>query len=376
MLLHQFSPLCVSLQETVLGDTISPCNTDYKVYSLPYNPIRGHHGGASIYVRHDVPHTQYMIQSPLQIVAVRLFLQRHYTVCSIYLPPNDYIQDIEITTLLRQLPRPFLLLGDFNGRHPLWGDITTNNRGNILSTVIEREDVGLLNTGEPTHFHIQTGTLTAIDLSLCSDDTLLDFDWNVLDDRHTSDHFPIIIRCASSPPVPRIPKWNIRKADWVLYRNRSSVDASADEFASIDEAVEFLNTSLYSAALQSIPRTTGHFQRKPLPWWNIDCHRAHRTMRASYTRYRGHKCDHYLVQFRKARAVFRSTIKKARRISWSSFLSTINSKTPLTIVWKKIRKIAGKFMPSAPPVLKINGVSITDPKNVADNLASHFADIS
>ena len=360
----------------MLGDLVAPCPKEYKVYSIPFDPARGHHGGASIYVRHDVPHSMYTLNSQLQVVAVTLFLQRHYTVCSIYLPPNEDLPDNDLTTLLQEIPRPFLLLGDFNGRHPLWGDIITNTRGNILSTIIERAEVSILNTGEPTHFHVQTGTLSAIDLSICSPDTILDFDWCVNNDRHTSDHFPIIIRSVSSPPQCRLPKWNLRRANWSEYRKQSSVDANAEEFATIDDAVEFLNTTLYSAALQCIPRTTGAFQRKPLPWWNNECRSAHRTMRAAFTRYRHHKCDHYLVEYRKVRAAFRHTIKKARKESWSSFLNSINSKTPLSLVWKKVRKIAGKFVPSSPPVLQINGATVADPKSVANSLASHFAEVS
>ena len=132
LLLHRYSPLCISLQETMLSEESSPCPKGYMIYSLPYDPERGHHGGSAIYVRHDVPHTQYELTSPLQAVAVQLFLQRRYTICSVYLPPNEALPENNITALLHALPRPFLLLGDFNGRHPLWGDIVTNNRGNAL----------------------------------------------------------------------------------------------------------------------------------------------------------------------------------------------------------------------------------------------------
>ena len=156
--------------------SFSYCYTNSRrLYSIPYDPVRGHNGGSAIYERHDVPHTHYELHTPLQAVAIQLFLQRGYIICSIYLPPNEILPEIDITNLLNNLPKPFLLLGDFNGRHPLWGDIVANGRGNALSAIIERHDVGLLNTGEPTHFHIQTGTLSAIDLSICSDDAIFGF---------------------------------------------------------------------------------------------------------------------------------------------------------------------------------------------------------
>ena len=359
-----------------MGNTTIPCPKEYVVYHSPHNPALGNHGGALIYIRHDTPHSSFYVQSPLQAVAVQIHLQRKYTVVSLYLPPNEPLNEENIRSLIRQLPQPFLILGDFNGRHHLWGDIVANHRGNVLSRIIENESVGLLNTGEPTHFHIQTGSLTAIDLSVCSEDALLDFDWRVIDGRYTSDHFPIILNNTQSPPFPRLPKWNTNKADWIKYREQSSITAEADEFPSVDEALELLNATLFSAGLQTIPRTSGIYRRCPLPWWNDECRIAHRTMRASYTRYRRHNCDYYRVEYRKARSTFRLTVKKARKNSWSIFISSINSKTPLSLVWKKIRKIAGKYIPSQPPVLKINGTNIADTKVVADTFADHFANIS
>ena len=359
-----------------MGNTNVPCPKEYIVYHSPHHVAQGTHGGTLLYVRHDIPQSHFNLQSPLQAAAVQIHLQRRYTVVSLYLSPNEAFNTDDLKSLIHQLPQPFLILGDFNGRHPLWGDIITNPRGNQLSTIIENESVGLLNSGEPTHFHIQTGSLTAIDLSICSEDAMLDFDWRVMDDRHTSDHFPIIMNLAQSPPAPRLPKWNMKKADWVNYRKLSSITADAEEFPSVDEAIELLNTTLFAAGLQSITRTSGVYKRRPLPWWNNKCRDAHRTMRASYTRYRRHKCDYYRVEFRKARSTFRLTIKVARKESWCTFISSINSKTPLSLVWKKIRKVAGKYIPSQPPVLKINGVNFADPKVVANTLADHFAAVS
>ena len=376
MLINEFSPICISLQESMMGNVVAPCPTEYISYDMPYHQNRGNHGGVLLYIRRDVPQNGFILQSPLQAIAAQIYLQRKYTVCSLYLPPNEPFSEDDLKSLIRQLPQPFLILGDFNGRNPLWGDLITNQRGNLISSVIENESIGLLNTGEPTHFHIQTGTLSAIDLSLCSENAIIDFEWKTIEDRYTSDHFPIIISIAQGPPASRTPKWNIDKADWGEFKKHCLIEATAEEFPSIDDAIELLNTTLYSAGLQTIPRTSGIFRRKPVPWWSNECQVAHRTMRAAFTRYRRRKCDFYLIEYRKSRAYFRLTVKKARKGSWSNFISSINSKTPLSVVWKKVRKIAGKYTPSQPPVLKINGVNVADPQVVADSFADHFANVS
>ena len=55
--------------------------------------------------------------------------------------------------------------------------------GVFLASFMEDEGLELLNSGDVTHFHIQTGTFTSIDLSLCSN-SFLDFIWRVLPDLH------------------------------------------------------------------------------------------------------------------------------------------------------------------------------------------------
>ena len=37
------------------------------------------------------------------------------TIYSVYLPPNRSVDVVELRQLVKQLPKPFMLLGDFNG---------------------------------------------------------------------------------------------------------------------------------------------------------------------------------------------------------------------------------------------------------------------
>ena len=52
----------------------------------------------------------------------------------------------------------------------------------------------LLNDGSCTYLHPATGTFTAIDLSLCSPDILVEIDFMVESDSYGSDHFPIVLK--------------------------------------------------------------------------------------------------------------------------------------------------------------------------------------
>ena len=168
-LINEKSPICIALQETMLGQkTISP--RQYMSFFANNDAELEYHGGSALFVRSDIAHQQKPLQTELQVVAVQIHTTRKYTVCSLYLPPsNNLNQD------LSQKLVKVILLGDFNGRHPMWGDEISNARGNILDSFIEDEGFAVLNTGQVTHFHVQTGTFSVIDLSVCSPDCYLDF---------------------------------------------------------------------------------------------------------------------------------------------------------------------------------------------------------
>ncbi|XP_069191944.1 uncharacterized protein [Procambarus clarkii] len=46
------------------------------------------------------------------------------------------------------------------------------------------------------------------------------------------------------------------------------------------------------------------------------------------------------------------------------------------LIWKKIRKVAGKFVPDVSPVLHLRGTLVADPVQVAAELGSHFSSVS
>ena len=72
MLMHHVSPICVSLQETMIGDSNPPCPRDYVCYHTKYEPTRGSHGGCAIFVRYDVAHMLVMV-----FVGSHAYVQHH-----------------------------------------------------------------------------------------------------------------------------------------------------------------------------------------------------------------------------------------------------------------------------------------------------------
>ena len=79
------------------------------------------------------------LQSQLQAVAVKVFLRKLYTLCSLDLPtisPN-------LDALVHDLSSPFLILRNFNGRHSLRNDGATNLRGVFLAYFMKSKGLEL-----------------------------------------------------------------------------------------------------------------------------------------------------------------------------------------------------------------------------------------
>ena len=86
-------------------------------------------GRAAILVHSSIPLT-----TQLHVVAVRLSLRRPLTVSSVYLGLGSPVSYDDLISLVRQLPPPLLLLGDFNLHHPLCGDTVTSPYGHFLTS--------------------------------------------------------------------------------------------------------------------------------------------------------------------------------------------------------------------------------------------------
>ena len=129
----------------------------------------------------NTAHAYYKVNivTDLEAMALRINIGKPITLCNIYITPEERINCQQILNLIAQLPRPFILFGDFNARSPVWGDTTANIHGEVIEDILNTTDVCILNTGAHTHLHKQTGITTAIDLALSSPDIVPEREWQV-----------------------------------------------------------------------------------------------------------------------------------------------------------------------------------------------------
>jgi ribonuclease HI len=335
-------------------------------------------GGVAIAVRENIYSSQITLRTPLQAIAVSIATPEIVTFCNVYLPQWAPVNKNALESLAAQLPKPHVLLGDFNAHDSLWGSNRAqgNARGKIIANFINDNNFILLNNGENTRFNSYNGEFSVIDLCFYSCSLGARWQLSVHNDLCGSDHFPIFISKPSRQICdfngPRT--WVIKKGDWPLFRNLFKFTFTGDRNGA--ENVLTLTKAMLDAAEASVPRASIAARRPPVPWWNTDCAAAIGARKRALKIFQKYPTAMNLAAFRRLRAKARRIIKEAKKASWISYASQINCRTPLSKVWEKVNKIAGNRTSTAVAGLKVGPKIITSRQDVAEAFVEHFAEIS
>ena len=319
------------------------------------------------------------ISGNVEAVAARVWLDKYYSICSIYLSPSLIIQEKDITEILDQLPQPYLLLGDMNARHSLWGEEVNNTKGNLFENLLTKYDISLLNYTDKNHYNTQNNVSTLIDLSVSSASALPDFTATVVECRHGSDHHPIKITKNDEQEVGEpSQKFKTEKADWVKFKNLTENYQNHPQHETIDAYVESITEFILEAAKNSIPISFGgKANKKPIPWWDEECKKIHSERKRAQRALHRVRTLANQIAVRRLNALCRKKFKEKKRYAWRRYVSSINSNTSMNEIWKKINKIRGKFSSHPPPLLKKDDGELTSqPAETAEILADAFSKVS
>ena len=378
ILIRQENPICICLQETRHGDRILNPPSKYNIIQSPKKRDDDHERGVAILIRKNINYQNVQLTTNLQAVAARIWMGKWYTICTLYLPHHD-VTEAELTGLILQLPKPYLILGDMNARHHIWGEPVDNPKGKIFEKLLNHQDLCLLNSSTPTHYHVQTNSLTTIDLSFTSGDCFPDFRHEVLDDLHGSDHYPIRIGKIVTPEAsePSL-RFKTEKADWAEFRSLTDRYQLLPDTDDIDLLVNHLTEFIIEAAQSTIPISQGRGGGKiPIPWWNSYCDRVKQDRKRAQRALRRNHSEANLIAYQRTKAVCRRAFKLAASESWVKFTSSININTTLQEVWAKIQKIKGKFSQHPLPLLRNSAGDLTDnPSETSSLFSEAFSSVS
>ena len=378
LLVQKFNPIAFCLQETHLktADKDKLSLKNYSLYSTFGKDDERAAGGSSIFIHNNIIHSPVTLDTDIQAVAVRVSLKETITLCSIYIPPNDHLTVHQLHHLVEQLPKPFIIMGDFNAHNPLWGSNKITPKGKTVEDFLSKEGLCYFNDGSNTYLHPGNGSYSAIDLTVTDPSLLPDFSWRVHGDVCGSDHFPIILEHLSSNSLERVPRWKFDKADWLAFEMFCEADISPDILDAADDPILKFTETLLSAADRTIPKTSTNPKSKSKPWYDSDCREVIKNRKKAERQFNKAPISDNLNELRLHRAKARRLLKSKRRSCWRKFVSGLTSKTPMRKVWNMVQKLKGKNNKAKVQHLKQGTSILTSPHSIANKLAETVAEKS
>lgn len=179
----------------------------------------------------------------------------------------------DLENILRQLPKPFILVGDFNSHNIIWDSNSTNSRGKTVEKLIQNEDLGLLNDTSPTHINFGNSNFSCIDLSLSTPSIAQRLEWEVLSEIYSSDHIPIKIKISHRQVNNKYSnnhRWNLKNPNWKLFTDLLEAEINKIiDYNIIDiEETTLTFTNLITDSAKMTIGITNQTKKPRVPWWN------------------------------------------------------------------------------------------------------------
>ena len=370
-------PYCICIQETHLREQDKIHIRGYNMHRVDDEPgERRAKGGVAILIKENISTTPVQLRTHLQAVALQVFYKVKFTICNIYLPNRHWRPD-DLRNIISQLPKPYIVVGDFNSHNPLWGSTDLDVGGRNIEEIIEEFELVLLNTGEGTYLNSRTNSFSALDLAFCSANLATNFYWCVMKDQLYTDHYPLSISFPSEEERNNLQKrWKLDRADWVKYQSEAQIPSTPID-ADICTATSDVTQCIIKAADISIPKSCPKGKTRRVPWWNEEVAQAIRHKKTALNRFRRYPTIDNMIQFKRLRAQAKQIVLENKKKSWREFTSTITAQTPTSQVWKKIRAVVGKQQHTYEcPTLEEDGKLISKQEEVANVLGRNFQQVS
>ncbi|KAI5747442.1 hypothetical protein M8J77_014609 [Diaphorina citri] len=378
-ILNHESPLIACFQETNFKPSNQPSLSNYNFYRNDRDPTRcdSASGGVATLVHKSIRAKQCTIQSDFEVTVVEVILHKKIQICNVYIPSNKRFSSVDLDNLSNQLRPPFIILGDFNSHNTIWGSTVSNARGKEVEKWFLNKNIHLLNDGSHTYVSMSYNSTSAIDLTFCSNDLGLLLSWDVNKYLHDSDHYPILLKSLEREQVnvhQESFKWHYERADWGGFH--AQLDSKHQNMVlnpDTELAIEEFTQDILSACENNIPRSNPQNVKPRVPWWNEDCYKAIKEKNKCYRKYKQTLSAEDSISFKRARAICRKTVWKAKKESWRNFIGSINMNTSSKEAWSKVKRILGKKSEQISiPSLCVGSIHITDKKDIADILVDKF----
>lgn len=312
------------------------------------------YGGLAILVHHSIgcvlKNLQFTYNNIDTICIELLNCSKLKYVIGVYSPPNVPVNNRDYEELFSHFSEKTLIAGDFNAHHAAWS-YTTDARGRLLSDTSLDHNFIFLNNGDFTRCakHHDNIICTSPDLTFCSSDMALEFDWHVTNETFGSDHLLISIKTLDSTFINTEQKRNFKKADWVLYTQE--IQSACEDLSISNNLQDSYNTLveiIEESANKYIPliKYSPHPKKfRPKPWWSPLLSKVVAERRLALKQFRKSRTFENYTKYRERVVEARKLIKQAKRNSWQQFCNSIDSNMSTREVWRKMRWLKGYRSP-------------------------------
>lgn len=343
-----YDPVAFAISETWL---VPESRFRVPGFSCLRHDRRDGYGGAALLIKTSVKYTLLTlptIPSGINAIAAKIL---DFTVLSIYVSDPHSIRISDLDRIFSSLPSPFLIIGDFNLHHLMWGSADYDSLACDLVDLMEDKNICLLNDGSPTRRTAPGQNASAVDLSLCSPNLGTLLSWTVLQDSHGSDHLPILISFPTSfsqpSPPPNHNKYHLPKADWDQFA--LDIDAAVSGLPTVSPENAFicqekLIKSFMAVADSNIPPKKRGKARYSPPWWDSECTEMIRKRKEAEKEFGENMSLDNFLAYKKTAALAKRLFKKKKKNGWIHFCHSISPRTPSSVLWKAIKRYRGSYI--------------------------------
>lgn len=271
-------------------------------------------------VNNKIQQNQNHLDTNMQEVAVLATLYKTIAICFIYMRPNCNIVQSELDHLVEQFRKAFILLEDFKCQNEIWGSRETNRKCQIIENIMNKNNLCLYNKSN-TYLHPATRFIFR---------NRFDPGWITRGKRMTtcawwhcgSEHFPLIFLSTGHRLDEKIPRWKLRKDNWLQFQGQCKLELIPDANINNEDHLTHFTKTPTTIAEAYIPKSSDRtkcFKH----CFDKECLKAFWTCRTNHRKRNLNPRKWRLSTLVKARRF----IKEDKRTTWKNYISKINSNT-------------------------------------------------
>lgn len=248
------------------------------------------------------------------------------TLVGAYISPSRRFNNARLSAILKATPGPWIITGDFNAHHPLWGSLKMDSRGRRVLSFASNHELCCLNDGSPTFLRGLTYS-SCLDLTFVSRSFSSSVKWFPDNETHGSDHVPTYVKVEG---IGKSHCTTVKRIDWPKYTLLMEQMCQRTQNCLPGNIEELINDAAQKA--------TSMF--RPIPKFSefeAELERLRAIRRRAERRYRRTKSIYDLREARRMQKKIKRRINLLQSLRWKSFCDSLDPHKPLSHIWRTVR---------------------------------------